>query len=411
MNTTERIKILSDLVAVNTVDQAEGQLADYLADLLKRNQIDSKKVPVSKGRDNLVASFGQANGDRVLGLTGHLDTVSLGDPAEWTDSPLKLTQRDGRLYGRGATDMKSGVAAIVIAMIELKQAGFQPKGELRLLATVDEEKNETGAQLLTQKGFADDLTALLVAEPSGVAKDDLKGLNSFAAGVSFDNYLKENQTNEQHFLTYAHNGSLDYEVISEGKTAHSSMPQLGVNAIDNLTLYLQKQQAYFDKVSQERDAVLGEIVPVNTLISGGDQINSVPAHAKLTARVRTTVKVNGDRIIADLNQLIDQLNQRPGVHLTLRVLSNKQPVKSDRKAPFFKIIQQLAPNYLHQHLPFVHVAGGTDAAQFTVANPKLPVAVIGPGNATAHQINEYVDEALYLDYIDFYKAIIKDYLG
>ncbi|KRM23642.1 ArgE/DapE family deacylase [Latilactobacillus graminis] len=408
MEKNEKIAILEKLVSVDTTDQAESVIADYLADLLAQHGIRSEKVTSKPGRENLVAYLGEAT-NKVLGVTGHMDVVSIGDRTKWTSDPFTLTARDGKLFGRGTSDMKSGLAALVIAMIELHDEQVPLSGQIKLLATVDEEKNETGAQTLTAQGYADDLTALLVAEPSGVDKQVLHNDALPFPQESIQKLLAANQTNEQHFLVFAHNGSLDFKVTATGKTAHSSMPQLGINAIDHLLTYYNRQKEYFAQ-AHPTDDVLGDIVPVTTLINGGEQINSVPGQAELTCRVRTTPALTPEQVIEDLNAIITELNQQPDMQLQLTVINQQASVKSDPQSPFIQLVQKIGQEKLAQAYPLMHVAGGTDAAHFTQGHASLPVAVVGPGNDSSHMIDEYVDTQMYLKHIDFFKAIMTDYL-
>lgn len=409
MDKNEKLKILSDLVEIDTQDKDESKVAQYLSDLLEKHGIESEKVESKPGRDNLVAYMGNKS-DKVLGLTGHMDVVSIGDKSKWSNNPFELTERDGKLYGRGATDMKSGLAAIIISMIELKEQNINLNGQIKLLATVDEEKNETGAKTLTKLGYAEDLTALLVAEPSGVSKKSLETAKALPVSEEqISQLLATNKTNEQHFLIFAHNGSFDFKVTSIGKTSHSSMPNLGINAIDNLMKYYTKQQEYFSQ-KHPVDDVLGEIVPVNTLISGGEQINSVPGQASITSRVRTTPAMPSEQIKQDLNEIIEKLNQEDGIELKFEVINDQSPVKSNPESSFIKLVQKLGSKNLAQAYPLMHVAGGTDAAHLTQGNTNLPVAVVGPGNDSSHMIDEYVDEDMFLRHIEFFKDVITNYL-
>lgn len=409
MKIEEKLSILKDIVSIDTQDKDEKSVADYLASLLKKHGIHSRNIEVSPGRDNLIASFGK--GKKVLGLTGHMDVVNIGEKSKWSHDPFDMCEKDGNLYGRGTSDMKSGLAALVIAMIELKESGEELNGQVKLLATVDEEKNESGAEKFVELGEVEDLDALIVAEPSGVSKKAIA--NNIGKFSDFDNkineLLKNNETEEQHFLIYAHNGSYDYKVTSTGKTAHSSMPNLGINAINNLIMFYNKQEEYF-QTTELVDDTLGKIIPVTTLIEGGEQINSVPASASLTGRIRTTPTHNGDIITRDLTAIIEELNENHGTHLELEVINNKLPVKSNPNSSFIKLVKEVGTKFLKQDYPLMHVAGGTDAATFLKGNPNLQVAVIGPGNNTSHMVDEYVNKDIYLKCIEFYKEVIKDFL-
>lgn len=157
---------------------------------------------------------------RVLGISGHMDVVAAGDQKLWSQDQYGADIVDGKLYGRGATDMKSGLAALVIAMIEAKQKG-DFSGTIRLLATVGEESGEVGARQLTDLGYADDLDAIIVAEPFNGR------------------------------ILYAHGGSYNYKIKSHGISAHSSTPDLGENAIHHLRDAMVAVQESMDKIIEK----------------------------------------------------------------------------------------------------------------------------------------------------------------
>ena len=145
-----------------------------------------------------------------------------------------------KLYGRGATDMKSGLVAMVLAMIELKEKEVPLNGAVKFLGTVGEEVGELGAGQLTEKGYADDLSALVIGEPT--------------------NYN----------LMYAHMGSINYSVVSHGKEAHSSMPEEGINAINNLNEFItEANQQMAEVTANYENPELGRTIHNVTVIKGG----------------------------------------------------------------------------------------------------------------------------------------------
>ena len=195
----QKLTILEDLVAINSVNENEIEVAEYLKKLFAEYGIDSTIVPVTETRVNLVAEIG--SGSPVFGISGHMDVVSPGDVSNWSTDPFVLTEKEGKLYGRGANDMKSGLAALAIAMIELKESNTLTKGSVRFMATTGEEVGGAGSKKLYEEGYMDDVDALIVAEPS------------------------------QDVIVYSHKGSLNFKVTSKGQEAHSAMPHLGYNAI------------------------------------------------------------------------------------------------------------------------------------------------------------------------------------
>ena len=168
MREQEKLTILKDLVAINTVAANETSVAVYLQDVFKRHGIESQLVADDSQRANIVAEIGDGEGP-VLAFSGHIDTVHEGDLDTWSTDPFEVVTKDGRLYGRGTTDMKGGIAEFLIAMIELQESGAPLHGTIRFIATVDEEKTEAGAKLLTERGYLDDVEAMVIAEPTGVA--------------------------------------------------------------------------------------------------------------------------------------------------------------------------------------------------------------------------------------------------
>ncbi|GAF41638.1 acetylornithine deacetylase [Agrilactobacillus composti DSM 18527 = JCM 14202] len=130
MEENRKLLILKDLVAIKTENNNEIMVARYLKQLCDLAGIFNEILPINDDRANFVAEIG--DGQPVVVLSGHMDTV-IADPKSWQTDPFELTPKGDRLYGRGATDMKSGLAALVIAMIELKEANVQINGTIRLL--------------------------------------------------------------------------------------------------------------------------------------------------------------------------------------------------------------------------------------------------------------------------------------
>ncbi|MGL5299949.1 hypothetical protein B9D04_04010 [Weissella cibaria] len=389
MNTFERIAILEKSISIKTDGHNEQELAEYLKKILKDHNIESTEIPFATGRSNLIVSMG--HGDRILGLTGHMDTVNTGPLSDWKSDPLVLTDVEGKLFGRGTSDMKGGLVALIIALIEIKDEGIDLGGQIRLLATGGEEKGQLGSASLLGHQLISDLEALIVAEPSRLVNHQ--------SGTSTQ------------FAIFGQNGVLDFEVISKGKSAHSSMPDLGINAIDNLQEYMNQQKKYFDEMAGINDSVLGKIIPVNSIISGGEQINSVPAYAKLTTKVRTTTTVNSKRIITDLKNIIREMNKFSDMNLEFNVLRQLDPVVTSKDSPIIKLVSMYGQKFFKQKINLRTVAGTTDAATFISENNRMDIVQIGPGNDSSHMANEYIFQQDFLDYIDFIKKIIISYLN
>lgn len=167
MDKTEKLSILDDLIKLETVNGHEELVANYLKKLFEKHQIKTELVKTDDNRFNLIASINN-NAEKTLGFTGHEDVVAPVDEKKWNYGAFNPKHIDGKIFGRGTSDMKSGLAGLTIAMIELNEDD-NFKGNIKFIATVGEELGEIGAKQLSESGYADDLNALVVGEPSNAS--------------------------------------------------------------------------------------------------------------------------------------------------------------------------------------------------------------------------------------------------
>lgn len=382
MDKEKQLNILKQVINIKTVNSNEAELADYLASLFQpyTNQgVKIEKVNYAPGRDNLVVTIG--NGGKVLGYTGHMDVVDPGDLDAWDTDPFDATVKDNKLFGRGACDMKSGLTAVVVALLEMLENDVQLPGTIKLMATVGEETGNYGAAELTKQGYADDLDGLVVCEPN----------------------------NDLHNVTYACKGVIDYYVTAIGKAAHSSRPQFGVNAIDHLFEFAAAAKTALDKFDHE-DPVLGKLTHIVSKISGGEQINSVPSHAVLGGNIRTIPEYPNKVVYDTLNGIIDQLNQETDHHLSIRYSFPEEPMGGDDHSPLLQQVQEVAKNFFGFTPQPTISTGANDGQEFTQADKDFTSVIIGPGGATSHMPNEFVDLTAYYQAIEFYQEFAKTFL-
>ncbi|EDO1254330.1 ArgE/DapE family deacylase [Listeria monocytogenes] len=379
MERERKIQILKDIVNIDSTNGHEEQVANYLQKLFAVYGIESEKVQYDVDRASLVSEIGSNDG-KVLAFSGHMDVVDAGDVSKWKFPPFEAAEHEGKIYGRGATDMKSGLAAMVIAMIELHEEKQKLNGKIRLLATVGEEVGELGAEQLTQKGYADDLDGLIIGEPSG------------------------------HRIVYAHKGSINYTVKSTGKNAHSSMPEFGVNAIDNLLLFYNEVEKFVKSIDATNE-ILGDFIHNVTVIDGGNQVNSIPEKAQLQGNIRSIPEMDNETVKQVLVKIINKLNKQENVNLELIFDYDKQPVFSDKNSDLVHIAKSVASDIVKEEIPLLGISGTTDAAEFTKAKKEFPVIIFGPGNETPHQVNENVSIENYLEMVDVYKRIATEFLS
>lgn len=403
----EAVQLLQDMIQINTENANEEELARYIQEFLSAHGIESELVEFAPRRASLVAEISNGPGKK-LGLTGHLDVVSAGNAEDWTHPPFSgFVDENKILWGRGASDMKSGLAALVLAMVALHESQDY-SGTIRLLATVGEEVGEYGSKQLTKLGYVDDLDGMLIGEPCNIG------------------------------IIYAHKGSLNYKVTSKGTAAHSSMPELGNNAIEHLNHAMLKiSEAIAQEATKHTDPELGQTFHNITVVTGGQQVNSIPDWASFEANARTIPAFDNQDVIRTVKEVIEELNEQEGFDLSIEVTADQKPVVSDKHSPLIQSIlkvQQQFPslqvpaqlkqmeevlggdlsgqNDLPTTLVPLAVSGTTDAAQFTLSEKTFDVAVYGPGIPMLnHKIDERLPVEQYWDFIAIYQAILSDYLS
>ncbi|MCT3573233.1 ArgE/DapE family deacylase [Levilactobacillus brevis] len=380
MKDSEQIQILQHLISINSVNDHEADVAAYIQQLFADHGITSQIIPYADGRANIIAEIGDATSAQVFALAGHLDTVATGDVADWKFDPFSAHIVDNQLYGRGAADMKSGLAAMVITLINLADHQTPLTGRLRFIGTVGEENGAMGSRMLTEKGVADDLTAMVIGEPTGGN------------------------------LVYAHNGSLNYHVYSRGVGAHSSMPEKGINAITNLIKYVTAEATAFDDAPVSPE--LGPLVHSVTVFNGGEQVNSIPAKAELQGNIRPIPEFDNTAVIHRLHETVDRLNQEPGVDLALHVDYSFKPIISAKDSPLVQTTKAIADQEFGHAIDLQVIHGATDASEFTKSSHDFPVIVYGAGKwDAAHALNESVDLDEFRHVQHVYQQLVEKFLS
>lgn len=377
----ESVEFLQSLIQINSVNPPgnEGEVAEAIQSFLQSSNLEFDVDDLGDNRGNLFVTYGSADENgRHLVYSGHFDTVPIGQ-VEWEHDPFSGKIIDHKVFGRGTTDMKSGVAAMVLALKYLKQAGVELNGELQFIGTAGEEVDGYGAKQVVKKGQVDRATAMVVAEPS------------------------ENQ------IFTAHKGCLWLEITTYGKTAHGSMPEQGVNAITTLTAFLSELNQYeFDYEEHPR---LGYPTLNVGTIEGGVKTNVVPDKCSVTLDIRTIPGQNNDKILEDIENKIKKITEGSKATYEVKTINNMAPVATNESDDFIQLAIETGDKHVGQHL----VPGGvnyyTDASVYW-PYLQIPTLIYGPGNQRlAHQPNETVEIEKFLHSIRYYMALAMDYLG
>lgn len=341
----------------------EAACADYLAALLAEHGFAVERHGFGPDRYNLVAHRGDPGPAAVF--TGHLDTVPLGATA-WSHEPFGGEIVDGRLYGRGAADMKAGVAAMIAAAVA--EAAEVGSPGVALVLTGGEETGSEGARALAATGLLPEAAFLVVAEPTA---------NAFLLG---------------------HKGALWLEAEAQGVTAHGSTPHLGDNALVKAARGVLALDDFAFNVAPH--PVMGSPTLNVSTMQAGENINSVPDRARFTIDIRTVPGLAHDHVR-------EQVASRLGGETTLTSLIDLPAVWTAQEGT---VVGNLAAAY--------RTATGREAAArsanyFTDASiltPALgaPTVICGPGDAVmAHKTDEYCEVVAIHEAVAIYRAMIR----
>jgi succinyl-diaminopimelate desuccinylase len=344
------LELTRDLVRTETINPPgdESRAADLLGARLEAAGLDVERHPLAPGRDNVVARWAGRGTAASLCLTAHLDTVPLGE-AEWSRDPLAGELDGDRLYGRGASDMKGGLAAIVTAAERVAALGRGDAG-LELVLCAGEETACEGARRLADSGVLGEAGAVLVAEPTS------------------------------NYPCVAHKGVVWLEASTHGTSAHGSMPHLGDNAVYKLARALVALEGLrFD--GPEHELLGAPTLSVGT-VAGGVNINSVPDLAVAGIDVRTVPGLGGDEVEQRIGELLG-----PEVRLARRV--DLSPVATDPGDAWVEEVFGVMEPLIGERPEPRGIAYFTDAAALTPAYGAPPTIICGPGDAEqAHQTDE-----------------------
>jgi acetylornithine deacetylase len=345
-------------VAIDSVNPAlvpgaagEAEIAAFVARWLGERGLEVTVDESLPGRPSVVGVARGSGGGAALMLNAHIDTVGV----DGMRRPHEPEVRDGRLYGRGAYDMKGGLAAIMLAGAAAAGAGL--RGDVLVTAVADEEHASTGVQSVLRRWRAD---ACVVTEPTALR------------------------------ACVAHKGFVWAELELRGRAAHGSRPDLGVDAIAGMAPVLTGLRALQARLERRPHPLLGPASVHASLIAGGQELSSYPGRCVLSVERRT---LPGERV-PDVERELAQLlalahDDDPRLETELRVGLAREPFEVDPAAPIVEALRAAATETLGAPPPLVGEHAWMDAA-FTAA-AGIPTVVFGPGGAGAHAVEEYAE--------------------
>ena len=358
MNDKETVELAQRLVRINSVNPnlvpgapGESELARFVADFLDSYGIATELKEALPGRPNVVSRIPGTGNAPTLLLCCHLDTVSV----EGMEQPFSGRIEAGRLYGRGAQDVKGGLTSMLSAASILSK--HPPKGDVIIAGVVDEEAYSAGTESLLTQDLSVDMA--VVFEPS-----DLD-------------------------VVVAHKGFGWLRIVTKGVAAHGSKPKEGVDAIVHMGQVLTAIDRHSTFLSQQKPHPrLGERSIHASLIRGGRELSSYPDHCSLDIERRTLPGESGNEIHTEVQQILNNLayDTQFQAELELSFFRPAFEISESENLP-----QKMSESVTRQtgSCNFVGMSAWTDAALFRKSG--IPAIVFGPGGAGLHGIDEYGD--------------------
>ena len=392
----EVVELTRSLVRIPSVyrpgdpEATEARVADFVEAWLRREGFEVEIQAVAPGRPNVIGWLGDKRpGQKSLLLEGHTDVVTEGDPATWSYPPFGADLVDGRIYGRGTADMKSGLAAAMVAAAAFKRAGVGLRGKLVVGALVDEEDGMIGVRHLCGTPIGRELDAAIICEP------------------------------EENELCLEQRGVVWARFRVRGKMAHGAMPEAGINPIAGLGRLLAAAPALERRLRKacEKSRHLKPPTVTPTIIQGPPpkvgvpQSNVIPAVAETTFDIRLTPGITSDDIRAELEAVCHAAAGQSGLKVewepvnAFRLATKVDPSEALVQAMIRGVKQatKRAPRY-------GGVPGSTDG---TILRMQLgiPIVTCGPGDRLIpHQVDEFVSTDQVVEAAKIYVASALNYL-
>ncbi|PHH84655.1 hypothetical protein CDD83_1591 [Cordyceps sp. RAO-2017] len=333
----------------------ESAIARYVAAWLEHRDIETHWLEPAEGRPSVVAVVRGSGGGKSLMLNGHLDTVTT---AGYGKNPLSGHVEDGRLYGRGAGDMKGGVAACLVALAGAKAQGL--RGDVIFTGVSDEEATSIGTEAVLQAGWTAD--GAIVAEPT--AEDLVSG----------------------------HKGFVWFQVDVHGVAAHGSLPGAGVDAITRAGHFLVALDKYSGRLAREAPSPAAAPSVHASTIQGGEEASSYPALCRLVLERRTMPGETVGSVRREIQGLLDDLSRTvPDFRSDLKVTFSRPAFAADPDHPFVLLVSDTVNGALGRPPSLTRAAFWTDAA--LLAANGIPAVVWGPRAGGIHGKEEWADVA------------------
>jgi acetylornithine deacetylase/succinyl-diaminopimelate desuccinylase family protein len=356
---TETTKLLAEIVRIPSINPTgtEAEVAQFIYEWSRKNGLEATLDEKLPRRPNVYVTLrGSKTKPRLL-FNGHLDVVPVG--AGWKHDPFGAEIEGDRLYGRGASDMKAGLASALVAAKAIADSGVELNGELVIDGVIDEEGPGRGTVQALKRGITAEYG--IVCEPTKLQ------------------------------IVTASKGAVDFELTITGRAAHSSVPEEGLNAIYKTKNVIGEIQRYSRTLSRKSHKLLGHpTISVDT-IQGGVSTWIVPESCKIVVDRRTLPGETVAAVSAEIEALVKKMKKDdPELVIGLKYVQRDTSSEISADEEIVRVFQQECGQVLHKRVGVSGLTGTTDA-RFMINDYKIPTVIFGPGDLSkAHKPDEYV---------------------
>lgn len=373
------VNLLQELIGFNTENPPGNELplADYIVSILRALGVESRVEPVGKGRANIIAHIkGRGDGKSLL-LNGHLDVVPAG--GNWSSEPFQARIKDGKVYGRGSSDMKGAIACMIGAVKEYLEQGRALAGDLYLLFSADEECDNIGTKAFLSN--APHIDYAIIGEPTMLD------------------------------LCIGHRGVSRHRITINGKSCHAGNPQNGVNAVEKMA----KIVVEITKLNQNLNSVAYDGFPapsiVVTTIGGGNKHNIIPDVCEIVTDRRTIPGETPQSTMAELENILKTvLSTDPSFSYRIEPIINLASSSIDLSDELVELVRRSHYKAFQKEIKVSYFNACCEQALFM--DKGIKTVICGPGDIKqAHAPDEFIEISQINKAIILYKKILDELFG
>ncbi|KAH8893937.1 acetylornithine deacetylase [Thozetella sp. PMI_491] len=363
VSTEDPIALTQTLIRIDSANASLGpvagpgetEIAEYIRSWLEHRNIETSWIEPTPRRPSIVGVVRGTGGGKSLMFNGHIDTVT---NLSYDGDPLSGELRDGKIYGRGSADMKSGIAAAMVALARARK--LQLRGDVIFTGVADEEDASIGTEQVLAAGWRAD--GAIVSEPTNLE------------------------------IHHVHKGFVWVEVDIHGKAAHGSRPDLGVDAIAKAGYFLAELDRYGERLRKDSD-VDSPVGPPSLhagVIKGGEEPSSYPAICTVTVEYRTVAGETPETVASALQAILDKLSEEVSdFRADLRVVFSRSSFCMPLDHPFAELVAEVVARQLGRESIFSGGPFWTDCA--LLDQQGIPVLLWGTKGQGLHSREEYVE--------------------